>query len=98
MKIQNSVPETRTAESLTQDSVNVSRRRFLAHLGGLTALGMLSPSLLVPRNALAADASGAASSQLGILTGSHWGAIRATVENGILSPPSRLKKTSILRI
>ena len=83
MKIQNSVPETRTAAPLTQDSVNVSRRRFLTHLGGLTALGMLSPSLLIPRNALAADASGAANSQQGILTGSHWGAIRATVENGI---------------
>ncbi|WP_141028422.1 twin-arginine translocation signal domain-containing protein, partial [Salmonella enterica] len=66
-----------------KDSLHVSRRRFLAQLGGLTVAGMLGPSLLTPRSARAADAvaPGAATKE-GILTGSHWGAIRATVVEG----------------
>ncbi|ESP72680.1 trimethylamine N-oxide reductase I catalytic subunit [Salmonella enterica subsp. enterica serovar Saintpaul str. S-70] len=66
-----------------KDSLHVSRRRFLAQLGGLTVAGMLGPSLLTPRSARAADAvaPGAATKE-GILTGSHWGAIRATVVDG----------------
>jgi len=59
------------------DAFNHSRRRFLVQLGGLSALGMLTPSLLVPRQAQAA-----APAAHGILTGSHWGAIRATVVEG----------------
>lgn len=59
------------------DSFNTSRRRFLVQLGGLSALGMFAPSLLVPRQAQAAE-----SAAQGILTGSHWGAIRATVVDG----------------
>lgn len=57
-----------------KDSLHVSRRRFLAQLGGLTVAGMLGPSLLTPRSARAADAvaPGAATKE-GILTGSHWG-------------------------
>ncbi|SUG44985.1 trimethylamine-N-oxide reductase [Salmonella enterica subsp. arizonae] len=57
-----------------KDTLHVSRRRFLAQLGGLTVAGMLGPSLLTPRSARAADAatSGAAAKE-GILTGSHWG-------------------------
>ncbi|MEX8982341.1 twin-arginine translocation signal domain-containing protein, partial [Salmonella enterica] len=39
-----------------KDSLHVSRRRFLAQLGGLTVAGMLGPSLLTPRSARAADA------------------------------------------
>lgn len=61
-------------------SVNLARRRFLSQLGGLSALGMLGPSLLVTRKAQAASAVSGA--QEGILTGSHWGAIRATVGDG----------------
>ncbi|SUH12498.1 trimethylamine-N-oxide reductase [Salmonella enterica subsp. enterica] len=34
-----------------KDSLHVSRRRFLAQLGGLTVAGMLGPSLLTPRSA-----------------------------------------------
>lgn len=66
-----------------KDTLHVSRRRFLAQLGGLTVAGMLGPSLLTPRSARAADAvaPGAATKE-GILTGSHWGAIRATVVDG----------------
>lgn len=57
-----------------KDALHVSRRRFLAQLGGLTVAGMLGPSLLTPRSARAADAvaPGAATKE-GILTGSHWG-------------------------
>lgn len=53
-----------------KDSLHVSRRRFLAQLGGLTVAGMLGPSLLTPRSARAADAvaPGAATKE-GILTG-----------------------------
>lgn len=40
-----------------KDTLHVSRRRFLAQLGGLTVAGMLGPSLLTPRNARAADAA-----------------------------------------
>ncbi|WP_183054456.1 twin-arginine translocation signal domain-containing protein, partial [Salmonella enterica] len=40
-----------------KDSLHVSRRRFLAQLGGLTVAGMLGPSLLTPRSARAADAA-----------------------------------------
>lgn len=59
------------------ESFNTSRRRFLVQLGGLSALGMVAPSLLVPRQVQAA-----ANAPQGILTGSHWGAIRATVVDG----------------
>ncbi|MBD6110079.1 twin-arginine translocation signal domain-containing protein, partial [Salmonella enterica subsp. enterica serovar Enteritidis] len=34
-----------------KDPLHVSRRRFLAQLGGLTVAGMLGPSLLTPRSA-----------------------------------------------
>ncbi|WP_395755986.1 trimethylamine-N-oxide reductase TorA [Edwardsiella ictaluri] len=64
------------------ESVSVSRRRFLSQLGGLTALGMFGPSLLVARDARATTATAASATQEGILTGSHWGAIRATVVDG----------------
>lgn len=37
-----------------KDTLHVSRRRFLAQLGGLTVAGMLGPSLLTPRSARAA--------------------------------------------
>ncbi|EPC5194699.1 trimethylamine-N-oxide reductase TorA [Edwardsiella piscicida] len=65
------------------ESVRISRRRFLSQLGGLTALGMFGPSLLVSRDAQAQAGTAAAGGvQEGILTGSHWGAIRATVVDG----------------
>jgi trimethylamine-N-oxide reductase (cytochrome c) len=62
-------------------SIRVSRRRFLSQLGGLTALGMFGPALLTTREAIAQPGS-AASSQSGVLTASHWGAIRASVVDG----------------
>jgi trimethylamine-N-oxide reductase (cytochrome c) len=52
----------------SSQNISLSRRRFLAQLGGLTAIGMIGPSLLVPKNALAQGGL-----QEGILTGSHWG-------------------------
>ena len=63
------------------DLFQASRRRFLLQLGGLTVAGMLGPSLLTPRSANAAEVQGAGVKE-GILTGSHWGAIRATVVDG----------------
>lgn len=63
------------------DLFQASRRRFLLQLGGLTVAGMLGPSLLTPRSANAAEVQGTGVKE-GILTGSHWGAIRATVVDG----------------
>ncbi|AKH90247.1 Trimethylamine-N-oxide reductase 1 precursor [Edwardsiella tarda] len=76
------------------ESVSVSRRRFLSQLGGLTALGLLGPSLLVARDARATTATAASGTQEGILTGSHWGAIRATVVDGrfVAAKPFELDK------
>lgn len=45
------------------ESVSVSRRRFLSQLGGLTALGMFGPSLLVARDARATTATAASATQ-----------------------------------
>lgn len=77
------------------DLFQASRRRFLAQLGGLTVAGMLGPSLLTPRSATAAQAATeAVISKEGILTGSHWGAIRATVKDGrfVAAKPFELDK------
>lgn len=77
------------------DLFQASRRRFLAQLGGLTVAGMLGPSLLTPRRATAAQAAtDAVISKEGILTGSHWGAIRATVKDGrfVAAKPFELDK------
>ncbi|EIQ45317.1 tat (twin-arginine translocation) pathway signal sequence domain protein [Shigella sonnei 3226-85] len=77
------------------DLFQASRRRFLAQLGGLTVAGMLGPSLLTPRRATAAQAATeAVISKEGILTGSHWGAIRATVKDGrfVAAKPFELDK------
>ena len=73
----------------SSQNISLSRRRFLAQLGGLTAIGMIGPSLLVPKNALAQGGL-----QEGILTGSHWGAIRATVMDGrfIAAKPFEIDK------
>lgn len=65
----------------TSPTISLSRRRFLTQLGGLTAIGMIGPSLLMPKNALAQGSAGSGL-QEGLLTGSHWGAIRATVMDG----------------
>ncbi|OOP25010.1 trimethylamine-N-oxide reductase [Shigella flexneri] len=75
------------------DLFQASRRRFLAQLGGLTVAGMLGPSLLTPRSATAAQAADVISKE-GILTGSHWGAIRATVKDGrfVAAKPFELDK------
>ncbi|TGC18829.1 trimethylamine-N-oxide reductase TorA [Escherichia sp. E2562] len=62
-----------------KDIFQASRRRFLTQLGGLTLAGMLGPSLLTPRRVNAAQA---VTSKEGILTGSRFGAIRATVKDG----------------
>lgn len=77
------------------DLFQASRRRFLAQLGGLTVAGMLGPSLLTSRRATAAQAATeAVISKEGILTGSHWGAIRATVKDGrfVAAKPFELDK------
>lgn len=77
------------------DLFQASRRRFLAQLGGLTVAGMLGTSLLTPRRATAAQAATeAVISKEGILTGSHWGAIRATVKDGrfVAAKPFELDK------
>ncbi|GAB6051484.1 trimethylamine-N-oxide reductase TorA [Magnetospira thiophila] len=54
-----------------------SRRDFLKSASALGALGLLAPSLLTSRAALAAGMSDGE-----VLTGSHWGAFRATVKDG----------------
>ncbi len=67
-----------------KDSLHVSRRRFLAQLGGLTVAGMLGPSLLTPRSARAADAvaPGAATKgvSLPVLTGGRFAPRWLTVD------------------
>ncbi len=76
------------------DLFQASRRRFLAQLGGLTVAGMLGPSLLTPLATAAQAATEAVISKEGILTGSHWGAIRATVKDGrfVAAKPFELDK------
>ncbi len=56
-----------------KDSLHVSRRRFLAQLGGLTVAGMLGPSLLTPVAPAQRMPLRRAATKEGILTGSHWG-------------------------
>ncbi len=65
-----------------KDSLHVSRRRFLAQLGGLTVAGMLGPSLLTPRSARAADAVAPRRDERGYPYRFSLGAIRATVVDG----------------
>ncbi|WP_159566682.1 trimethylamine-N-oxide reductase TorA [Budvicia diplopodorum] len=59
------------------NAMNVSRRHFLSGMGACAAVGLLSPSLLV-----SAKAQASADTTRLVLTGSHWGAIRAKVVNG----------------
>ena len=53
----------------------LSRRQFLGTTAAASALAALTPAILAPGRARA-QASGS------VLSGSHWGAFRATVENG----------------
>ncbi len=56
-------------------SNHISRRDFLKSVSAISALGAISPSLLMSGAAFAA-ANGE------VLTGSHWGAFRAEVKDG----------------
>ncbi|QUJ70265.1 trimethylamine-N-oxide reductase TorA (plasmid) [Photobacterium sp. GJ3] len=60
----------------------VSRRRFLAGMIATTAASVIGGSLLAPRNALAASEMKPIMDRH-VLSGSHWGAFRAKVVNGI---------------
>ncbi len=53
-----------------------SRRTFLGSTAAAGVLGAVAPSLLAPGAALADAANGE------VLTGSHWGAFKATVKDG----------------
>ncbi|MCM0148830.1 trimethylamine-N-oxide reductase TorA [Photobacterium galatheae] len=60
----------------------VTRRRFLAGMAAATAASVIGGSLLAPRKALAAsDAKNTLNKD--VLSGSHWGAFRAKVVNGV---------------
>ncbi|VDZ75737.1 trimethylamine-N-oxide reductase [Salmonella bongori] len=66
-----------------KDTLYVSRRRFLAQLGGLTVAGMLGPSLLTPPQRSCGGCRDAwRRDERRYPDGSHWGAIRATVAEG----------------
>ncbi len=60
----------------------VSRRRFLSGMVAASAATVVGTSLLAPRKAMAA-ADTKASFTGNVLSGSHWGAFRAKVENGV---------------
>ncbi len=63
-------------KSGTEGLVRFSRREFLEAIGAAGALGIIGPSLLSFGAAAAETKSGE------ILTGSHWGAFRAKVQDG----------------
>lgn len=60
----------------------ISRRRFLSGMVAASAASVVGTSLLAPRNAMAATETKANFSGE-VLSGSHWGAFRAKVENGV---------------
>lgn len=59
----------------TRHATRLSRRHFLGSAGAVTALGALGPSILAPGAARAAT-------NAEVISGSHWGAFHATVEDG----------------
>lgn len=65
-----------TSEIARSSKHNVSRRDVLSGAAAIAALGAVAPRLLAPGAAQAAVADG------DVLTGSHWGALKATVKDG----------------
>lgn len=66
----------------TQKQPSITRRRFLTGMLSASATAVIGTSLLAPRNANATTAKPQTFSG-SVLHGSHWGAFRAKVENGI---------------
>ena len=60
----------------------ISRRRFLSGMVAASAASVVGTSLLAPRNAMAATESQAKFTG-DVLSGSHWGAFRAKVVDGV---------------
>lgn len=66
----------------TEKQQGITRRRFLSGMLTASATAVIGTSLLAPRKAMAAtDAKSTFSGE--VIHGSHWGAFRAKVENGI---------------
>ncbi|WP_434360376.1 trimethylamine-N-oxide reductase TorA [Parasalinivibrio latis] len=61
----------------------ISRRRFLSGMVAASAATVIGTSLLAPRSALAATGEAKEAFNGEILSGSHWGAFRAKVKDGI---------------
>lgn len=70
----------------------ISRRRFLSGLAVASAASVVGTSLLAPRKAMAAtDAKANFTGE--VLSGSHWGAFRAKVVDGVWVETVPLRKT-----
>ena len=65
-------------KTVNQNTISVSRRRFLGGMMTGAAAGMIGPSLIANK-AFAAE-----NVQTNLTSGTHWGAFRARVENGKL--------------
>ncbi|RXJ74089.1 trimethylamine-N-oxide reductase TorA [Veronia nyctiphanis] len=64
-------------------NTGITRRRFLSGLFAASASAAIGSSLLAPRSVLAAENAAKATPNLDILSGSHWGAFRAKIKDGI---------------
>ncbi|SMY15716.1 trimethylamine-N-oxide reductase TorA [Photobacterium aquimaris] len=73
------------------NKTGISRRRFLSGLAVASAASVVGTSLLAPRKAMAADEVKAAFSGE-VLSGSHWGAFRAKVVNGVWTETTPFEK------
>ncbi|SMY33436.1 trimethylamine-N-oxide reductase TorA [Photobacterium andalusiense] len=73
------------------NKTGISRRRFLSGLAVASAASVVGTSLLAPRKAMAADEVKAAFSG-DVLSGSHWGAFRAKVVNGVWTETTPFEK------
>ncbi|OBU14344.1 trimethylamine N-oxide reductase I catalytic subunit [Photobacterium aquimaris] len=73
------------------NKTGISRRRFLSGLVVASAASVVGTSLLAPRKAMAADEVKASFSG-DVLSGSHWGAFRAKVVNGVWTETTPFEK------
>ncbi|SMY31613.1 Trimethylamine-N-oxide reductase 1 precursor [Photobacterium malacitanum] len=73
------------------NKTGISRRRFLSGLAVASAASVVGTSLLAPRKAMAADEVKASFSGE-VLSGSHWGAFRAKVVNGVWTETTPFEK------
>ncbi len=73
------------------NNTGISRRRFLSGLAMASAASVVGTSLLAPRKAMAAEEAKAAFSGE-VLSGSHWGAFRAKVVDGVWTETTPFEK------